>query len=509
MSVLPLQFELSPADSVKQFITALKNLINLQVTSPHSRKITFYDSFDWRLYSNNITCEIELTAQPATLSLSNLKTGLVFADIELNKIPAFGWEVDAGQVRDKLSSILEMRALIPIVTLESQNHLLNIVNKEEKTVLRLVIEEYADLQNRITLKPLKGYNKALANIVHILENKLQLKPANPSILIDALQTHSITPNVYSSKQHITLAPDMRSDIACKYIYSQLLNAMRLNEPGTIDNIDSEFLHDFRVAVRRTRSGLSQLKGILPPEITANFSDFFAWLGQITSPARDMDVYLLDFDHYKNTLPEDMREDLNPLRKFLIVKQQSAHSELVKELKSAKYLNTLNEWEQYLNTPVDNQPEESNAAIPVKQFADHRIWRIYKRILKQGNAIDDNSPATALHDLRKNCKKLRYLMEFFQSLYPEKRIKSLIKALKNLQELLGAFQDYEVQEKAIKQFGDEMMSEKISVKTFLAMGVLVQNLQQHRLDARSNFTACFTDFKKAENQDAFRSLFAGK
>ncbi|MFC1662475.1 CHAD domain-containing protein, partial [Gemmatimonadota bacterium] len=55
--------------------------------------------------------------------------------------------------------------------------------------------------------------------------------------------------------------------------------MRANEVGMLKNLDSEFLHDFRVAVRRTRSGLTQLKGVFPPSARPSrlgkFSRFLA------------------------------------------------------------------------------------------------------------------------------------------------------------------------------------------------------------------------------------------
>jgi len=68
---------------------------------------------------------------------------------------------------------------------------------------------------------------------------------------------------------------MRADIAGKYIYSHLLKAIKANEQGTIADTDSEFLHDFRVAVRRTRAGLSQIKGILAANSSAYYADFFS------------------------------------------------------------------------------------------------------------------------------------------------------------------------------------------------------------------------------------------
>ena len=63
----------------------------------------------------------------------------------------------------------------------------------------------------------------------------------------ALRLQGRKPNDYSSKININLDPEMRADIAIKYIYSHLLKAIKDNEQGAIADIDSEFLHDFRVA----------------------------------------------------------------------------------------------------------------------------------------------------------------------------------------------------------------------------------------------------------------------
>ena len=101
------------------------------------------------------------------------------------------------------------------------------------------------------------------------------------------------------------------------------------------------------------------------------------------------------------------------------------------------------------------------------------------------------------------------MEFFQSLYPENQIKHFIKNLKGLQEVLGNFQDYAVQENTLKQFGEEMLNNNVHANTLLAMGVLIQNLDTLRGNARQDFSAKFLTFKHEENQSAFKSLLAAK
>ena len=87
-------------------------------------------------------------------------------------------------------------------------------------------------------------------------------------------------------------------------------------PGLKRDIDTEFLHDFRVSVRRTRSCLGHIKRVFPPGEVEEFRKEFAWLGSLTGPTRDMDVYLLKMSDYRLTLPEPVQRDLRPLEEFL-------------------------------------------------------------------------------------------------------------------------------------------------------------------------------------------------
>jgi CHAD domain-containing protein len=74
-----------------------------------------------------------------------------------------------------------------------------------------------------------------------------------------------------------------------------------------------------------------------------------------------------------------------------------------------------------------------------------IYKRYRRIVKKGSKISETTPDEKLHELRIDCKKLRYLLEFFTSLFPENEMKKLVKQLKQLQENLGDFNDLSVQQ----------------------------------------------------------------
>lgn len=506
---MSLQFDCPASLTAEKFIAKLSNKTRTQLVSRQYSLKTYYDSFDWRLYTNGITCEFDRSKTASILVLRNVENDLIIASTEIKEVPAFGQKFESEQVRSALEPLLEMRALLPVCTLDYEIYNLNIINNDEKTVLRLVIEEHDMFNNRVTLQTIKGYDKAAEHVIETLTTNLGLTPTNKPLLLTALKLQGRKPNDYSSKLNVNLDPDMRADIAAKYIYSHLLKAIKDNEQGTIADTDSEFLHDFRVAVRRTRAGLSQLKGVLPDKISAYYVDFFSWLGQSTGSTRDLDVYLLNFAEYKSSLPASIRDDLNPLYDFLLAKQQKAQKALVKKLRSAKYLSTIYEWEQYLKAQAPLKPEEPNAKLTIKKLADRRIWKNYKRVLREGNAITEQSPSEDLHELRKSCKKLRYLMEFFQSLYPEGQLKHFIKNLKGLQEVLGIFQDLAVQENTLKLFSEEMMNNHTPANTLLAMGVLIQNLDTLRDNARKDFSSKFATFKHEENQSTFKSLLDSK
>lgn len=500
---MTLQFEFPVNLTAEQFINTLSQEADVLLVSRQLSRKIYYDSFDWRLYSNDLSCEFTASS----LSLRSLNTGQIIASSALKKVPTFATDFEQGILRGTVEPLLEMRALLPVCRLDFEIYQLNILNKDQKIILRLLIEEYGSFNNRLWLQPIKGYDKATEYMAELFSTTLGLTPTNKSVLLPALQFQNSKPKNYSSKLAINLDPEMRADLAGKCIYSHLLKAIKLNEPGTIADTDSEFLHDFRVAIRRTRAGLSQIKQILPDQITVYYADFFGWLGQITGPTRDLDVYLLNFERYKSCLPDSIREDIDPLYDFLRSKQKKAQKELAKNLQSPRYLSTLSEWEHYLKEPSYKYLPGKNAKLAIKALADQRLWKTFTRVLQEGEAINHLSPAESLHDLRKSCKKLRYLMEFFQSLYPEDQIKLLIKNLKGLQEVLGDFQDYAVQEHSLKLFSEEMMELNFPACTFLAMGVLIQNLDAHRAVARENFGAKFEEFKQEQNQAIFKLLFA--
>lgn len=475
----------------------------------------FLDTFDWRLFASGFVLmsdalegRFKTTWQPSNQAGV---LGVVFSD----RIPMFIDDLPAGRMRRILAPVLEVRALLRQSTLECQKQRSRLENNHDKTVLRLNIESYTikdtgrhaiKIRSRVYLEAVRGYERAFSEVARRFEEQLDLRPPSENLLVSALQRVGRRPRDYTSKLDLKLEPSMRTDASVRIIFRRLFSTLENNEPGTKQNIDSEFLHDFRVAIRRTRALLGQSKEILPIDPVEDFAREFAWLAKATGAMRDLDVQLLNFESYRQAIPVSIREDIQPLHAFLTAKQTDAQSDLVKVLESDRYRRLKKKWKTFLDRPIEEKPKEILANTRVKQIADDSIRRVYTRIRRKGRAIDSDTEPARLHRLRIQCKKLRYLIEFFESLYPGEKIRLLIKALKGLQDNLGSFQDLAVQEKKLRQTSTELMELRSPARTLLAIGVLVQELEKQREAVRREFVQRFDEFVSVQNRKLFHSLF---
>ena len=131
----------------------------------------------------------------------------------------------------------------------------------------------------------------------------------------------------------------------------------------------------------------------------------------------------------------------------------------------------------------------------------------RRIAAQGGTITPESAPESLHDLRKRAKELRYLLELFGPLWPEAEIKPRVAALKKLQDTLGRFQDREVQAAMLRSLREEVAAVEDGAAALMAMGLLVERLEQEQSAARAEFAERFAAFAARPQQTLVRTAFA--
>lgn len=478
----------------------------------------YFDTFDWRLFEAGKSLRVKNTPGGSEIELFDADCPEANVASQGQLPTGFATDFAAGDLRDILEPIIEVRRLFPCLSVTSTATPVSILDNEGKTVLR-VLHEHIDcrrpngveslpLGDRAILRPVRGYPKPLRKARRILERMSCRKANGLSLAAMGLEAIGAKPGDYSSKLRIELDPGMTAGAASRRIHLTLLDAMERNEAGAAKNLDSEFLHDFRVAVRRTRSALSQIdKEILPVEIVAKAKEDFRWIGRQTNQMRDLDVYLIAFPAFKAALPDDYRASLDPLRDHLARRSHLERKNIAALVSGKHYRQIRDGWRNYIEQSTPSADDGGSAMLPVKSFADANIWKTYRRLVRDGKAIDDDSPPETLHDLRLRSKKLRYLMEFFQSLYPQRQIGVLVSTLKKLQNVLGEFQDAEIQCLAIRQFALEMSRDASgTVETQMAMGMVADTILKRQKAARSAFADRFAEFSRASARKSFARLF---
>jgi len=316
------------------------------------------------------------------------------------------------------------------------------------------------------------------------------------------------PGDYRSKLLVDLEPEQPADSAVRAILLELLTAIHANVDGTIDDLDAKFLHDLRVACRRTRTALTQLKGVLPAETASSFNAKFKWLGSVTGPLRDLDVFLLEMPTYYAILSARAVTELEPLAELIRTTRNRALISVADALRSSRFTQLVTSWRQTLEA---NEPSRCpHASRPTVELANEHITKAHRRILKRGKEFDKDLPTGTLHRLRIDAKKLRYLLEFFHSLYPERDINARIKELKRLQDILGGFNDVEVQLNLLSDFTRELHADPaVTSSCTLTLGRLAGILEESQEDHRAAFHDAFLEFSSKPVRAAFKRLFGGK
>jgi phosphohistidine phosphatase len=212
------------------------------------------------------------------------------------------------------------------------------------------------------------------------------------------------------------------------------------------------------------------------------------------------------NEYEARLPKKIRPRLAPLRQFLHMRRRIEQQRLAKALESAHYRTLIGRWRGFLEGPVRERSSLPNAQRPILEVASERIERRFRRVIKDGRRIKASSPPEALHRLRIECKKLRYLLEFFRSLFAPRDLGGLVKELKRLQDHLGAFNDLQVQQVAMRRFAKLMGKAGMGTAESLeAMEELVERLGARQAKERRRFDKRFSRFAGKENRKRIRRL----
>lgn len=221
----------------------------------------------------------------------------------------------------------------------------------------------------------------------------------------------------------------------------LHQARRLHhlERGVILGLDPEFLHQYRIAIRRSRAIGESVEEAAGDRSLAGALAELKGHARATGPLRDLHVLLED-------LPElccDNQEIEAALRVWFEREAAGLHRKLVKRLQSRRYRESLDHWYHQLDSRAFRKLAGSLRPKDIRKAVGHRIAGFNRRTAE----LMHTSPDEDIHRLRKQLKRIRYLMELDSRAW-----RPALKTLKDRQALYGDFQDLHVQIDLMDRFG---------------------------------------------------------
>ena len=250
-----------------------------------------------------------------------------------------------------------------------------------------------------------------------------------------------------------------------------LDTLRALQPGVIQGIDPDFLHQFRVNLRRSRAVTEAVESISGESTLRKGLKPLKRMARRTSQLRDLDVFLHYLDQLASDNPRLQRSlqasgALDFYRHWRTQERQSLSGELERK----KWRRELAQWEQTITGKVLDRALRDATPDAIHDAVRERG----RQCLGLFHALSTEAPDEDFHEVRKALKRLRYLAELDKGFY-----RPLLNELKEQQALYGEFQDRHQQLWLLAELADSRIDRRLPP----VMAELSDQIDQERQAAR--------------------------
>ncbi len=249
-------------------------------------------------------------------------------------------------------------------------------------------------------------------------------------------------------------------LASSAVETYLSKAEKYEKP-VISDRDPEDLHQMRVNLRRLRTVMQ----VFASTITLPKSGQEAQVAKVSrclGSLRDLDVITASLeDQYAPDLPDQERQTLKRVFKYLAKQRKKAYKQVKSQLKGDRYKTLKNRLHQWALMPNCNETArlDIDMVLPdvtmplVSRLWLHPGWLIgvheTKGTLKPDTRLSTakidtlvSEDAKTLHSFRKQVKRVRYQLKFLSDFYGD-RLNADLDRLAELQDIMGNLQDSSV------------------------------------------------------------------
>ena len=261
------------------------------------------------------------------------------------------------------------------------------------------------------------------------KNKFLAIHANENEQIDYKRAY----NVFKNKEiSPNFAANLKSGEALRALFLSIFKEIKRLKSDYLQDHDEEILHSLRVNLRKVRSLLKIFNGVFDEKVTLFFGENFKILANSTNKKRDLDIFLGFLSEQKHA-----NELIYFVQKALNLEYENVKSYLGDEENYA----FLKEWEIFLNEGEFYRSKLFDVSL--SRLGSFKLRTLLVLAQKRLKSLDQDCPNESFHKIRIELKKVRYTYEFSSEIFYFDGLKKYEERLKDMQEIFGALQDYDV------------------------------------------------------------------
>ena len=261
------------------------------------------------------------------------------------------------------------------------------------------------------------------------KNKFLAIHANENEQIDYKRAY----NVFKNKEiSPNFTANLKSGEALRALFLSIYKEIKKLKSDYLQEHDEEILHSLRVNLRKVRSLLKIFNGVFDEKVTLFFGENFKILANSTNKKRDLDIFLGFLSEQKHA-----NELIYFVQKALNLEYENVKSYLSDEENYA----FLKEWEIFLNEGEFYRSKLFDVSL--SRLGSFKLRTLMVLAQKRLKSLDQDCPNESFHKIRIELKKVRYTYEFLSEIFYFDGLKKYEERLKDMQEIFGALQDYDV------------------------------------------------------------------
>lgn len=228
------------------------------------------------------------------------------------------------------------------------------------------------------------------------------------------------------------------DAILAYIAAQIAVITQLDS-GVRQGAD-DAVHGMRSATRRLRSTLSAYGKLFDPDTTDRLKTELKWLGKVLGKARDAEVLRDRIGELLNAQPDGSvpASAASRIHDELETSFNTGYREMLRALGTKRYFRLLESLEEFRDKP----PTKSRAGKKARPVTAKLAGKAIKRLRKSQKAAAKQTGVEgdkALHQVRKDAKRLRHVAEALADVHKKPAVK-LARNAQKIQKILGEHQD---------------------------------------------------------------------